>query len=160
MDSFKTARSLSIIIAFNSAALFPSLIFNCASSFITVLAVVKIASTLALNTSWTCFLLLALVIHLLLPIRSAIFPLRVVAVFKMYFGRLSVWLILNTLFNASISGIMQTSTSTPASFNSWTPETRGLGSKAPITTLEILFSMINRVQGGVLPKWEQGSRVT
>ena len=55
---------------------------------------------------------------------------------------------------------MQISTFTPASVNSLAPETNGLGSIEPMTTLGILCSSIKWVQGGVLPLCEQGSRLT
>ena len=53
-------------------------------------------------------------------------------------------------------------TSTPASRRMATPfpATWGLGSEEPMTTRASFASRMASVQGGCLPWWQQGSRVT
>ena len=65
--------------------------------------------------------------------------------------------------STACSAISSTNTtSIPASFRPATPlpETSGLGSSAGIWTRRIPARMIASVQGGVLPKWLQGSSDT
>ena len=74
-----------------------------------------------------------------------------------------MWNVKKRRFKKSASFLSTpTSTSHPAFFNFSIPfpATRGLGSVDAITTRGILFLIIKSEQGGVLPKWLQGSNET
>ena len=94
------------------------------------------------------------VIHLDLPEYVAIFPSAVMAYFMVTKGFPVLINLKNTGFSLSHSSRMKSvTTSIPASrrIDTPLPETSGLGSLEPITTLLIPESMIARVHGGCFP---------
>ena len=135
---------------------------NCGSSMITVWTPTMMPVR-ALRSWCTRSLAAGPVIHCDSPVRVAIFPSRDIAAFMTTKGSFFTMYFMNISFKRLLSSArMPVTTSMPAacSFLTPRPETNGFGSKAAMTTRPIFFSMILSEQGGVLPKWEQGSRVT
>ena len=103
------------------------------------------------------------VIHRLSPFPVAMHPSKVVAIFKVTSGRPLVTREKKPSFiSRAKSPITPTSTSIPASRNLVTPrpDTLGSGSSTATTQREIPASISLSAHGGVLPRWEQGSRLT
>src|SRR5688572_16108932 len=97
------------------------------------------------------------------PPRGAILLFEDCAHFKIIYGRCCNWNVKNLLFRSMHSGCnMPSVTSTPCERKRSRPLpfTCGNGSVVPTTTLGILLLIIRSVQGGVLPKCEQGSNET
>ena len=94
------------------------------------------------------------VIHFDSPEVVDILPSNDIAVFNTTKGFFFVMYLINTSFNfLHLSSSIPTVTSIPASCNFLTPfpDTKGLGSTMPMTTLLILFSIIWSTHGGVFP---------
>src|SRR4030067_97540 len=138
----------------------PTLGVRSGSSASTVPIPVMIASTCFLNL-WTRSLEASEVIHLDSLCLVAVFPSRDAAIFNITKGLPVVTLFIqpSLSFRHSASST-PVSTSIPAflSISKPLPETFGFGSVIPATTLFFPAFITASVQGGVLPKWQHGSR--
>ncbi|OPX98080.1 MAG: hypothetical protein A4E59_00578 [Syntrophorhabdus sp. PtaB.Bin027] len=131
-------------------------------SRITVLMPTMIPSTVAL-TLFTKRRDSSFDIHLESQVFVAIFPSRLTAPFMVKNGLFFSMYTAKASFNLFASSSRSpTFTSMPAFFSSLTPSpfTSGFGSSMATTTLLTPAAMIEFTQGGVLPAWAQGSRLT
>ena len=122
----------------------------------------RIASILP-RSAWTTRREDSFEIHCEAPVADAILPSSVIAHFAWTYGRRSSTRVRNGARSRFASAATQPSmTSIPAARSSASPppSTLGNGSRVPTTTRRTPAAITARVQGGVLPKWQQGSSVT
>ena len=139
-----------------------SLTSRLGSSSLTVPTPVKMAQAWA-RQWWPSALAKGPVIHWLWPFAKAVFPSKLAAIFIRTQGKARVIREINPWFNAWASdSIKPQCTSMPAAFNRsspW-PPTSGFGSDIATITIAGLAAIKASTQGGVLPVWLQGSKVT
>ncbi len=133
---------------------FPSFILSSGLSLTTVLIPTRTAST-SERSLRTYLLAFVPVIHLDSPLRVAIFPSRLIAIFAMTNGSLILINLMKTSFICrALSSRMPVFTFIPADLR-WrtpSPEFNGFGSFIAIITSFIPAFIILSVQGGVLPQ--------